>query len=281
MRPLLVLAPHASGHVPFDVLRRMLGAGAFDEGRRERRLGHLFAEGDPYSDLIFHVPDAHFLPATVSRFVVDLNRHQDDASANGVIKVVDFAERSLYPEGFALTRLEREERLRRYYDPYHAEIARVLERHAVALLIDGHSMTPVGPGLGPDPGSPRPALTLMTGGDGAGNTKPGVRCSVSPEAARALGSLAAGHFAAVLETASVPPVVALNDPWDVDEIADLYADGDRGRGVPGFGLEINRALYLDGEGAPLPGAIRRLNRAFTAFAADALKLLTVSSEGTT
>jgi hypothetical protein len=42
--------------------------------------------------------------------------------------------------------------------------------------------------------------------------------------------------------------------------------------VPGFGVEVNRALYLrvvDGEEEPIEAAIRALNGAFLAFLEDA------------
>ena len=169
--PLLVLTPHSSGHIPAEVLMQMLASDFFNNELRTKHLKHIFNEGDPYTDLIFNVPDAHCLHAFVSRFVVDLNRFRDNKKANGVIKMVDFAEQPLYPKGFNLTEPEREARLNRYFDSFHAEIERILKTQSIKLLIDGHSMAVTGPNLGPDKGKVRPALTLMTGGDAKGEAK--------------------------------------------------------------------------------------------------------------
>lgn len=277
MLPLLVLSPHSSGHVPADILRQMLGANVYDEGLREKRLKHVFNEGDPFTDLIFDLPDAHCLHAVVSRFVVDLNRFRDNVSANGVIKLLDFSEKALYPEGFCLTELEREMRLQRYFDSFHADIERILSTQPIKLLIDGHSMAIRGPNLGPDKGKVRPALTLMTGGDAKGEAKEGQPLSLPAKEARALKGLAEQHFAEVLETGSIAPVVALNSPWDSDEIAQTYANPARALSVPGFGLEINHALYMNTQFEPLPNRIEALNSAFAAFAKDAVSLFEVES----
>jgi N-formylglutamate amidohydrolase len=48
--------------------------------------------------------------------------------------------------------------LRRYYDPYHQSLSRVGPR--VPLGVDCHTMSPIGPTLGPDPGRRRPAVCL-------------------------------------------------------------------------------------------------------------------------
>lgn len=50
MLPLLILTPHASGHVPADVLEQMLGEAHFDSKARANFLAHLFSEGDPSQD---------------------------------------------------------------------------------------------------------------------------------------------------------------------------------------------------------------------------------------
>lgn len=69
-----------------------------------------------------------------------------------------------------------------------------------------------------------------------------------------------------------PRRIALDDPWGRDELTHRYSDPSRALAVPGFGLEINRALYMDGV-HPVDEQIRALNRAFTAFITDAVELL--------
>ena len=175
MLPLLVLTPHSSAYVPVNVLTQMLGTTRFNNAHRTTFLEHLYFESDPYTDLIFHFPEAHFLAAKVSRFVVDVNRYRDDSSANGIIKLTDFNQIPLYPEGFSLSKKEREERLQRYFDSFHAELKALLASRPIRLLIDGHCMAPFGPNLGPDKGKARPAFTIMTGGDTQGEAVAGQR----------------------------------------------------------------------------------------------------------
>ena len=136
-------------------------------------------------------------------------------------------------------------------------------------------MSPVGPLVGPDAGQPRPALCLMTGGDAHGEALhelPGV----SPAAARALQKAAVDHFAEVFGVApEVPAEVALNDPWSLDELSFRYSRPDRKVRAPGFGLELNRSLYLgrEGCGQPDPSRLALLRRAVTAFSQDALQIV--------
>jgi N-formylglutamate amidohydrolase len=275
LRPLLIVTPHASGHVPQDVLGEMLGEARRDLDARRARLARLFEQGDPYTDVIFDLPDAHALHATVSRFVVDLNRRRDQRGPNGVVKLTDFDGTPLYEHGAAPDDARVEERLRRYWDPFHAEVGRTIRRHRVELLIDGHSMTPVGPSLGPDGGAVRPALTLMTGGDEDGEPAGDRPPTVAPGLARALRDTADRAFAPVLREAEgeAPPHAVLNRPWSDDEV--VYASAPAA-GIPAFGLEINRALYLapgeDGE-RPRFERIRELNACFAAFATEALALV--------
>lgn len=288
--PLLVITPHSSGQVPQDVLAAMLGERRDDLADRESLLHRIWLQGDPYTDVMFDVPGAHALHATVSRFVVDLNRARDDSSTNGVVKTTDFDTSPLYPPGLEPDDAEIGERLLRYWDPFMATVERLIAEHDIELILVGHSMSGTGPRLGPDSGTRRPAITLMTGGDqtgervsgaGAGEAPslaagvapvvmPGATPSLAPALAREFKRLAEGALAPIIEAMSeaVEPVVALNRPWSADEIS--YRHGPV-NGVPAFGLEVNRDLYLDEKtGQPLPGRVAELRAGLTAFADEAL-----------
>ncbi|WP_272976603.1 N-formylglutamate amidohydrolase [Deinococcus geothermalis] len=255
---LLILAPHASGALPADVLREMLGEDAFDLNKRAAFLTRLFQEGDPYTDLIYAVPGARYLEAPWSRFAADLNRERNDHTDNGVLKLTDFARRPLYPAGFTLTPERREGRLRRIWDAFDAQVG--VELEGVALMIVGHSMASRGPALGPDTGKLCPALTLMLGTERAP--------TFPPDRWEALQAACAEAFAPVLSGDLTR--VAVGDPWTTDP---LSARWHARTGVPAFGLEINVALYLTEEGEPRPNAIRALARAFEHFADAALELV--------
>lgn len=250
----------------------MLGPAAFDAEARQARLAHLFDQGDPYTDAIFYVPGAIHLPALASRFVVDLNRHRDAAGPNGVIKLTDFDERPLYPQGYRLAPEAVEARLRRYWDPYHATLQGILQREAVRVFIDGHAMSPFGPALGPDRGCPRPALAIVTGGDPQGHPLD-THTSVDAATAQALVELLGKHFKHLTaEADGVPNDVWLNRPFTSGGIQERYSDPNEPHHRPGFVVEINRALYLDDVGKPIPGRIEALNAAFNRFLAAALRL---------
>jgi N-formylglutamate deformylase len=258
---ILILTPHSSGEVPTGVLAQMLGAQMFDSAARANRLEHIYREGDPYTDLIFHTPGQIALNAVYSRFVVDLNRPRDFGGENGVIKLTDFEGNSWYPEGFQLSAAQQEERLQRYWDTFHAELERLITLHQPKLLIDGHSMQPRGPVIGPDKGQPRPALCVMAGTDD--------KACLEPNQIEAVMGLLEKHFAAIVAASSYPnKTIALNSPWSLDELSWRYRQK---FGIPAFGLEFNRALFThyssQGE-SPNDGVIQQLNTAFQAFVAE-------------
>ncbi|MER3462680.1 MAG: glutamine synthetase catalytic region [Armatimonadota bacterium] len=272
--PALVVTPHSSAQVPAEVLALMLGQRFYDHEAREERLEWLFRESDPYTDVLFHTPEAHNLHAPVSRFVVDLNRGREEGGDNGVLKLTDFEKRLLYPAGFILSELDREERLRRYWDSFHHEIEQVLEVNEIRLLVNGHSMQPSGPAIGPDVGKPRPAVGLMAGTDSEGTPFEGY-----PSLPKALAldvlSLAHKHFAPLLR-GQISEAIRLGEPWKSDQLSQRYSNPARARPVPGFGLEFNRALYLtyeDGKECPDDAMIRVLNAAFRAFLAEVMELV--------
>lgn len=285
MRGLVVTISHHSGQVPFDVLVDMLGEAAYDEATRLRWQRHLFDQGDPYTDVLFHLPGAEHLEAPVSRFVVDLNRPRDLHGPNGVIKRTDFDGHPLYPAGFELTATEIELRLERWWDPFHRAVTRALRRPGAIGFLDAHAMTPTGPSLGPDGGALRPAFNLITGGDLDGEavtTAP----SIPPAAARHAGELLWGYFRDIVTaTPGVPNEVLLNAPFAVGGIQSLHGAADGPSRKPGFGLEFNRALYLrlgdDGVERPIPGRIAELNARLRAYAGELAPLLAgVSAAGT-
>ena len=252
---LLILTPHSSGQLPAQVMHQMLGEAVYDTKVREALGRRIFLDGDPYTDLLFLVPGTRILNAPWSRFVVDLNRERLDMGANGVVKRTGFDLQSLYPDG---AQLDTQDRLHRYWDSFDAQVR--AELAGVSLLMVGHSMGMYGPALGPDPGQPRPALTLMLG--------EGERTTFPPDLAEPLKLAAEQAFAAVLRGAEVSRV-AINDPWTTDDLSLRYGHAQ----LPAFGLEINAGLYLTPNGEPREERIRALNACLRVFAAAALELV--------
>jgi N-formylglutamate deformylase len=275
--PILILTPHSSGHVPTDILAEMMGASVFSDSARKKRLEWMFLEGDQYTDLIYQAPEAYTLHAQTTRFVVDLNRDRNEGGENGVIKLTDFEKHPLYPNDFVLTPEKREERLRRYFDSFHAEVEAMIEAHDIRLFIDGHSMQPRGPKISPTPGVARPAITLMTSSDEDGRPLENkTHTSISPEQTKEVLRLLGKHFMPIIKASNdVPHEIALNKPWSYDELSYRYSDPQRKKAVPGFGIEFNHALYLtyeDGKEFPNESVIQQLNEGFQNFLREVVEM---------
>lgn len=269
--PILAITAHSSSYLPFDTLADMLGDAVIDPDARRARRRWLYHQNDPHTDALFHLRGAAAVHAPVSRFVVDLNRRRDRGGLNGAIKLTDFDGRPLYPTGFELAPAAAEERLARYWDPFHAAIARALRpapgRPPLLFFLDGHAMTARGPRIGPDAGAVRPALSVITGGDTRGERVAGPP-SVPAALARAVVAEMWRCFGDLIRSLpGVPDEIALNEPFAAGGIQERYSRPDpaagRLRGTPGFSVEFNRALYLrpadDGFDEPIPGRVADLN----------------------
>lgn len=271
--PALIMTPHSSGFVPFNILADMLGEGVHDPEACAFRREYLFNEGDPFTDALFYTEDATHVHALVSRFVVDLNRKRDEGGLNGVLKLTDFGGVPLYQDDFRFSEKRIEERLSRFYDPFHETLDRMLAKDDIRFFVDGHSMTATGPVIGPDAGRPRPAFTLMTGGDTEGeaqtHTEP---ISIPAELARQLRDLVWLHFKDIIQDSDTPDTVLLNDPFAKGGTISRLSHPKHKGSKPGFGLEFNRALYLqtkpNGLDEPIPERIPLLNTRFQAFMKD-------------
>jgi len=139
--PLLVSLPHDGSEIPAGLAARMTDP----------------ARGAPDTD--WHVSKlyafARELGASVlvprhSRYVVDLNRPEDDTSlypgqnTTGLCPAVRFDGEPVYREGEAPDAAEVAARVDTYWRPYHRaladELARLRERHGRAVLWEGHSI---------------------------------------------------------------------------------------------------------------------------------------------
>lgn len=138
---LLLVADHLSDHVPEEV----------DLGIPGHWLDKHIAVDIGVEALAHAVRDHLGCPAIhagVSRLVVDLHRERDHP---GVIPLE--SDGHAIPGNRALDEAGREERLRRYWDPYHDAVDRLVENREPQMLFTLHSFTPR---LETDPGSARP-----------------------------------------------------------------------------------------------------------------------------
>jgi N-formylglutamate deformylase len=185
--PLLLSLPHVGLHVPPDLAPR-LHPRAVQVEDADRHLERLydFARGLGASVL---VPRA-------ARYVIDLNRPREDTpmypgvNNTGLLPLRFFTGEPLYRDGCEPDAAEREQRIARWWQPYHdalaGELARLKALHGHALLWDGHSIRSRLPWLFD---GALPALNLGTA-DGR-SCAPALRTALA--AALAQACTASGH----------------------------------------------------------------------------------------
>ena len=144
--PLLVSMPHTGTFVPEWLAPRLTPAARAlpDTDWHLERLYDFLGE-----------LDASVLVATHSRYVVDLNRPPDNANlypgqdTTGIVPLDTFHREPLYLPGFPPSEEEAAERIRVYWQPYHARLkqalAEIKAKHGYALLWDAHSIFSVLP----------------------------------------------------------------------------------------------------------------------------------------
>jgi N-formylglutamate amidohydrolase len=265
--PVLVAAPHAGRAYPPALLGQMRDASAASLKLEDR-----------YVDLLARVvareTGAGLLLAQAPRAMIDLNRAPEEMDwemvadhQGGVPKEEPHTLRrargglGLVPRRLPglgeiwrrrMTRAELDARLAAIHAPYHAALAGELDalkaRWGGAILIDLHSMPPLGPKRGAQ------ASADFVVGDRFGGSCDGALCAAAFD-----------HFAAGGRRA------AHNRPYAGGYVLDRHAAP--ARGVHGLQVEVCRAAYLDeglrepGEGFDsvaelLVGLVRRLAGAF-------------------
>ncbi|MDX1481619.1 MAG: N-formylglutamate deformylase [Woeseiaceae bacterium] len=146
--PLLISVPHDGRSVPDDIGRRMT-ASARALPDTDWHVARLYDFATEFG--------ASLLVANFSRYVVDLNRPPDDRPlypgqlATGLCPTATFSGLPLYRAGMSVTDDEREERVARYWRPYHerlaTELARMRDDFGQACLWDAHSIASRVPSL--------------------------------------------------------------------------------------------------------------------------------------
>lgn len=139
--PLLISIPHMGTFLPPDLKHRMTPEALClsDTDWHVDKL-YWFAQGMGISMLM----------ATHSRYVIDLNRPQDDQHLypgqvkTGLCPLETFDGEKLYKEGEEPDDIEKLNRIVAYWQPYHetieVELKRIKERHGYAILYDAHSI---------------------------------------------------------------------------------------------------------------------------------------------
>ena len=229
--PFLISVPHGGIKVPPEV-----------SGLCNLEVKELTHYSDPGTRHLFDFHDriAAFIDTPVSRMIVDLNRPPyplPPRDPDGLIKrqTVDGSHVYLpdrYPDIRLIHTL-----LVRYYFPYHAEVDRLLDTHAVQIAFDCHSMLPIGPLTQKDAGKERPLICLGNNGDRRGRPRRKGLVTCPPEWVISLSR----EFREVF---SLDHEVAINDPFSGGFIINSHYWH---KGIPWVQIEVNRSLYEEGE----------------------------------
>lgn len=188
---------------------------------------------------------ATLLRCVFATFFIDINRHEldlDPAAIDGewpvplqphvrTLKGLGLIKtKSRYGEPLQerkLTVAEVEERLARYYRPFHREMKRIVDdlyaRFGVLRHLSGHCMSATGAPTHLDAGKPRADFCIS---DLNGTTS-------SREFVDLLVATLRGYGYSV----------AVNDPYQGNELIRRY--GDPARGIDSIHFEVNKKLYMD------------------------------------
>ncbi len=251
--PVLIAVPHAGREYPLPLMRKMRHPDIAPIRLEDRMVDFVANE-------VARETGAALLVAHAPRAMIDLNRSPDDvdwemvegrADSPGPRHAAGRRARSglgLVPRRLPglgelwkspLPRDELQARIDLVHQPYHAALARTLEamrdRWGAALLIDMHSMPPLGPKTGEN------AAVDFVIGDRFGGTCESRLVMAGFDHLDAVGARSA-H----------------NRPYAGGYVLDRH--GAPGRGVNAMQLEICRTAYLDkelrGPGAGLPDVVQ-------------------------
>ena len=251
--PILIAVPHAGRDYPLPILRQMRHPDTAPLRLEDRYV-------DLVGDAVAQETGAALLVAHAPRAMIDLNRSPEDvdwemvAGRAAAMRPRHAAGRrarsglGLVPRRLTglgelwtaqISRSDLAERIESVHQPYHSTLARTLEamrdRWGAALLVDLHSMPPLGP---------------KTGDDAAVDFVIGDRFGGSCESRLVMAGF--DHFDAAGASA------AHNRPYAGGYVLDRH--GAPGRGISAMQLEICRSAYLDAElrepGEGLPDVIR-------------------------
>jgi len=250
--PFIISLPHCSKRIPADIRPAL----ALTEEE-------IMTSVDIGSEEIFgRLPATGVLRAEWSRLVVDLNRDSRRLDDKGLVPRLDYQGRLVYREGMYPDGSALEERVARYYLPFHRAMVEMLALPDVMGLLDCHSMNGVGPARAPDAGRGRKDVVLGNNGDARGEE---VRDRGRLTCPRRV--IAAARAAFEGEGFSV----SLNEPYSGGFITTTYGRRLVEEGKMAIQVEINQALFVDSHGKrvlpqPLEAVRDRVSKAFEKIA---------------
>jgi N-formylglutamate amidohydrolase len=227
--PILIIIPHGGRRVP-EELEGCTAMSEFD----------LFYQSDCCANDLFSFNEkiAATVDTRISRFFVDMDRSYRDlppGARDGIIKKTDLNGRDVFrkdvfPDHIALSNI-----LKRYYYPFHEAIEKIIASGEIRLIVECHTMMPIGPAASPDAGRPRPLFLLENTIEEKDDTMP--TCPLA-----LLNSLEADLLKAFAgEDYTVAEKCAIASSPGQGLIMNRYGRGS----IPFFRLSMSRALFIN------------------------------------
>ncbi len=151
--PILIIIPHGGRTVPDE----MSGYEQIDD------FG-IFIESDPFANELFNFNDAAVkLETQISRLFVDIDRPDIISSSypeDGIIKKESQNGRKIFKETIFPDEIAIANIVKRYYMPFHDSILDTIRSGNIKLILECHTMMPVGQRFAKDAGQPRPLINV-------------------------------------------------------------------------------------------------------------------------
>jgi N-formylglutamate deformylase len=226
--PILVIIPHGGRTVPDEI-----------SGHEQIDEFGIFIESDAYANELFNYHDVFTTVSThVSRLFVDPDRHQTmlpPQFTDGIIKKESQGGRKIFkekifPDDIAIINI-----IKRYYDPFHKSIQEAVSNGRIKLILECHTMMPVGPRHAKDAGQPRPLINIEN------TIKTSVRTirTCPTETTENFLSCLKKYFSN--EDCTVSEKYSLNNPQTEGYILETYGQNK----IPMLRLSLSTSLYLN------------------------------------
>lgn len=226
--PILLSVPHGGTKVP-DMLAERINLSPLE----------LLIDSDTRTLDVFSFQDEvqGYVDTDIARCVVDVNR---DATTDekSVFRALSWNGKHIWKQNVAPNVLEREALLERYYHPYHARLAHMLDNIDVALAVDAHAMVP----RKRKTRRTRPLFCISNRGSSDPN-HPREHITAPFSLMKRLKRNLEATFSDLL-LFDVEEVVRINDPFRGGFITAYHGSHPR---IPFVQIEVNRALYLPSE----------------------------------
>jgi len=220
--PILVSVPHAGTAIPEDAVDLVADPNV------------LYQHTDFYIDKLYDFVAGKggiLIKTQIQRCIIDVNRDKDGAEQvtkdprQGLVWMTTKNEEQIHKR--ALSQEELDERISKYYDPYHSilqeQIHYIKSKFGYVVVIEGHSMPSVGGKLDKDSGKKRPDIVV---GDFDGKS-----CS------QEITKLVINHFVSRGYT------VSLNWPFKGGFITRKY--GKPKKDIHVVQIELNKSIYMN------------------------------------